>query len=292
MSLKQILDKTTAFFKQKDIPTSRLDAELLLSFALNLKRIDLYVNFERPMSEEDLQKCRELVRRRGQGEPVAYILGEKEFYGLNFQVGPGVLVPRPETEHLVDAVLDWVKENNYQDKALKVVDMGCGSGCLVTALLHKLPMATAVAVDFTDPAIEFTSKNAEINNVNDRLQVKKLDLNKQSIGDISADIVIANPPYIDFDDKQVQASVVEFEPKQALFAEDNGLFSVKRWFQQAEEIVGKPKEKPADKSLIIFEFGSEQKSQLVNYFNNNWPKLHPQFKKDYAGLDRYFSVEV
>jgi release factor glutamine methyltransferase len=138
MKLKEVLDKTTAFFKDKKLDTPRLDAELLLSHGLKLDRIQLYMKFDQPLSDEELATCRELVRRRSQGEPVAYIQGSKEFYGFSFEVNSHVLIPRPETEHIIDEALKWATD---KDRELKILDLGTGSGCVGLTLLKKFPQS-------------------------------------------------------------------------------------------------------------------------------------------------------
>ena len=127
MKLKEILERTTTFFKDKKFPSPRLDAELLIAHGLKIERIQLYLRFDQPMAEEELVLLRELVRRRGQGEPVAYILGYRDFYKFRFAVSPVVLIPRPETEHVVEEALSWAKDNGPING---IVDLGCGSGWL------------------------------------------------------------------------------------------------------------------------------------------------------------------
>ena len=136
MLLGEILQKTTQFFKDKKIDSARLDAELLIADALKLKRIELYIKFEYPLTEGEIQICRDFVRRRAQLEPVAYILGKKDFYNESFIVKFGVLIPRPETEGLVEEVLRWQKERNLSEPA--IVDLGSGSGCIGLSVLKEL----------------------------------------------------------------------------------------------------------------------------------------------------------
>ena len=144
MKLKEVLDKSIQFFKDKKFESARLDAELLISHALKLERMQLYLKFDSPLTEKEVSDCREVVRRRSQGEPVAYITEEKGFYGLTFKVGPGVLIPRPETELLVEQALEFIKQNKLE--APKILDLGAGTGCIGFSILKNIPQATLVCV--------------------------------------------------------------------------------------------------------------------------------------------------
>jgi release factor glutamine methyltransferase len=173
MQLKDILQKTTLFFKDKGIASARLDTELLLARALKWDRVRLYMNYEYPLSESEIEACRALVRRRAQGEPVAYILGERDFYKSSFEVEPGVLIPRPETEGVVEDSVAWLKTQPPSD-GYRLIDMGCGSGCIGLSILKEVPEARLLAVDISSVAIRVTTKNAERLGVAERLAVLNL----------------------------------------------------------------------------------------------------------------------
>ncbi len=285
MTLKDVLDKSTQFFKQKKIESPRLDAELLLGHALSMERMQLYLNFDRPMSEGDLSQCRELVKRRSTGEPVAYILGEKEFYGLSFKVNKDVLIPRPETEHIVDETLLWVKNNCIEGEKVKIIDLGTGSGCLAISLAKKIKNCEVVAVDISEEALVVAKKNAEINQVSSQVTFLRSDVLKLDPEVFKgACIVVSNPPYVGASD-YIEAGVKAHEPHIALFAEDEGLRLIYDWSQRAiNEAKGR------NNFFMAFEIGDEHREKLTEFAKNKFSNLGARFVKDYSGLDRVFIV--
>lgn len=285
MKLKEILDKTTQFFKDKNIDSPRLDAELLLAHGLKLERMQLYLKFDQPMGEAELATCRELVRRRVQGEPVAYILGSKYFYGYNFIVNSAVLIPRPETEHVVEAALNWAQD---KDTAYTIVDLGSGSGCIGQTLLKKLPNAKLVAVDMSDKALEVAKANAEALGVADRVQFVNSDAAnvdqvlatvKDFTGTAEIHILVSNPPYIASDDKDVEENVKKFEPEIALFAPENGLKFLRDWSQKYAPFL-------SDKAIVLMEMGMTQGPAMKAHFDGLGVFNKVDVIKDLASLDR------
>ncbi|MES2765675.1 MAG: HemK/PrmC family methyltransferase, partial [Bacteroidota bacterium] len=151
------------FFAQKSIDSPRLTIELMLCEVLKIRRIDLYAQFDRPLKDDELARLREMAKRRAGREPLQYILGNTEFYGLPLIVDPSVLIPRPETEILVETVLKTFK--NSENKVLKILDIGTGSGCIAVALAVNLPQAEITAVDISEEALEIARQNAKLNSV-------------------------------------------------------------------------------------------------------------------------------
>lgn len=285
MKLKEVLDKTTQFFKEKNIETPRLEAELLLAHGLRLERMQLYLKFDQPLGEAELATCRELVRRRVQGEPAAYILGSKYFYGYNFAVNSAVLIPRPETEHIVEAALDWAQD---KDASYTIVDLGSGSGCIGLTLLKKLPNAKLVAVDTSDKALEVAKTNAITLEVSDRVQfinsdaanaVLVLATVKEFTGSPEIHILVSNPPYIASDDKDVEENVKKFEPEIALFAPENGLKFLRDWSQKYSSSL-------SDKAIILMEMGMTQGAAMKSHFQGLGIFNKVDVIKDLANLDR------
>lgn len=278
MKLKEILDKTTQFFKDKNIDSPRLDAELLLAHGLKLtERMQLYLKFDQPMGEAELATCRELVRRRVQGEPVAYILGSKYFFGYNFIVNSDVLIPRPETEHIVEAALEWAQDKEF---AYNIVDLGSGSGCVGLTLLKKLPNANLVAVDASEKALEVAKANAEALGVADRVRfvnADAADVSKVGTGEIH--ILVSNPPYIASDDKDVEENVKKFEPEIALFAPENGLKFLRDWSQKYASFL-------SDKAIVLMEMGMSQGPAMKTHFEGLGVFNKVDVIKDLASLDR------
>ncbi len=286
MLVRDVLQKTTAFFKEKGIDSARLDTEILLARAMNWSRVQIYTNYEYPLNEKELEDCRALVRRRLQGEPIAYILGERDFYQHRFFVEPGVLIPRPETETLVEKSIQFLHEQfEPEDEAYRIVDLGCGSGCIGLSIISEFPKAQLLAVDSSSAAIRLTKRNAEHLGLVERVQTLELPVAELSIDHLNAalgglaDVVVANPPYIARDDQDVQASVRKFEPPEALFADDGGLRQIKEWTHRAHLLL-------RDGGLVLFEIGSEQGQDVCEIFTQTRQYSQIQVLKDLAGLDR------
>lgn len=253
MKIQEVLDKTTKFFRDKSIESARLDAELLISAALGLRRIDLYLKFDQPLREEELEKCRGLVKRRTQGEPVAYILQRKEFFGFDFLVDSRVLIPRPETETLVELAADILKRIEKP----RLVDFGCGSGCIGLSLLKLCPESKGVLIDASADALEVTRINAETLGVADRAQF--FHQRVQEFNGQDFDLVLGNPPYISPNDPTVDENVRKFEPASALFADENGTQQVREWADKAFSALR------AD-GVTLFEIGASQGEAAKNIF--------------------------
>ncbi|MGE5084743.1 MAG: peptide chain release factor N(5)-glutamine methyltransferase [Bacillota bacterium] len=285
MKLKEVLDKTTAFFKEKKIETPRLDAELLFAHSLKLERIQLYLKFDQPLSEAELSALRELVRRRAQGEPVAYILGYRDFFGHRFEVNSMTLIPRPETEHIIEEVLKWTSD---KEKAYTLLDLGSGSGCIGLTLLKELPQAKLVSVDLSEGAIAVAQRNAENLCVADRVRFIHADAGnvdvvmssfKDFMGQDSIDVLVSNPPYIAFNDPNVQENVRKFEPASALYAEDGGLSLLKSWSKSYAPFLS------AD-AIMLMEMGMTQGSAMQSHFKNLEIFKKVSVVKDLAAFDR------
>lgn len=280
MKLQEVLSKTTQFFKEKNFHSPRLDAELILAHGLGLERIQLYLKFDQPLSEQELARCRELVRRRTQGEPVAYILGHRDFFGLRFKVNSHTLIPRPETEHLVEEALEWFKNQNLASPVF--ADLGCGSGCIGLSILKNHPEARLVAVDISADAIAVAKENAADLGVSDRVEFVNMDAgvwltlpeNKMRF-----DAILSNPPYIAEDDPQVEAMVRKYEPAQALFAPEQGLALLKDWSEKALQTLKVP-------GLCIMEMGHLQGGQMIDSLESLTAYKEVRVIKDLSGHDR------
>lgn len=288
MDLKEILSKTTVFFKDKKIDNPRLDAELLLAHGLKLERIQLYLRFDQPMKDEELNILRDLVRRRATGEPMAYILGYRDFFKHRFFVTPAVLIPRPETEHLVEAAVEWALSKSLSQQAIGLIDLGCGSGCIGLSLLKEWPEARLLAVDISEEALKVAAANAKVLGVEDR--VKFLHVNggnsqviishyQEFCGKERVDVLVSNPPYISSDDLDIQENVKKFEPASALFAEDQGLALLKEW----STAYGSKLQGPG---IMLMEMGTTQGSAMTEHFQNLKIFDEVDVVKDIAGHDR------
>ena len=218
---------------ERGIEEARLDAELLLAHVLGVRRLDLYLQFERPLEPGEVDAYREAVRRRGAREPLQYITGEVAFRELTLKVDPRVLIPRPETEVLVGAVLEFDFDFDFDFEAegeaegaarAEVLDIGTGSGAIVLSLLREGPFRRAVATDVSGAALEVAAANAEAAGLADRLELRQGSL-WEPIGDGEEfRVIVANPPYVAAEDRGTLApEVVEHEPDSALFAGADGL---------------------------------------------------------------------
>lgn len=282
VQLKEIIQKTAEFFKNKGIESARLDAELLIGSVLKLSRVELYLKFDYPLKESELDACRDLVRRRLTGEPVAYILGYKDFFKSTFIVSKDVLVPRPETEELVESALQFAKVNDVH----RIIDLGTGSGCIGLSLIKDLPTARLLALDISDGALQIAGKNAEALQVQERVSFVKADAGELSASDSDqylgglADVVVANPPYISNNDPNVAAGVRAHEPATALFAENDGLREIERWAIVAGRVA-----RPG--AFVMFEIGAEQGQKAREIFSNTGKFERIEIVKDLSGRDRF-----
>ncbi|NNE00859.1 MAG: peptide chain release factor N(5)-glutamine methyltransferase [Pirellulaceae bacterium] len=224
----RLLEWTTDFFKKRGCPSARLDAEILLAHARQCKRIELYTAFAEIPSDEERVAFRELVRRRGEGMPVAQLVGYREFYSLEFRVDDHVLIPRPETEHLVVEALDCAKAIGT-DKAISIADVGTGSGAIAITLAIELPKSKVTAIDTSPDALKIAVWNAEKHKVDDRITFIQSDLLSAVDKPEKFDLICSNPPYIseaEFED--LAPTVRDFEPRGALVAGPDGTEVIKR----------------------------------------------------------------
>ncbi|MSQ02953.1 MAG: peptide chain release factor N(5)-glutamine methyltransferase [Myxococcales bacterium] len=218
--LVEVLLATTEFFKGRGIPSARLDAELLIGDALGLDRVGVYLAFDRPLVEAELGEIRARVRRRGAREPLAWIVGHREFYGREFAVGPGVLVPRPDTETLVEAMLAPCREAD----PIYVADVGSGSGCIGLTLAAEVPGLRLYATDVGEAPLAYTRKNTERLGLLDRVAVLRGPLLDAVPASRPLDWVVSNPPYVPRSDLAAcQPEVRDHEPRLALDGGRDGL---------------------------------------------------------------------
>jgi release factor glutamine methyltransferase len=225
------------------------DAELLLLHVTGAARTVLFTDGDRPLRAEELATCEELIARRQTGEPIQYILGEQEFYGLPFKVTSAVLIPRPETELLVEAVLDRLPK----DQPLRIVDVGTGSGAIAIAVAHHLPQAHVTALDLSEAALAVARENAQRLGLDHRVRFMRSDLLTGVEGEEPFDVVLSNPPYIPESDRDsLHRQVREFEPGMALFAGAEGMDIYRRLLPAAAKVL-----KPG--GLLAVEMGYGQR---------------------------------
>ncbi|MGC2696454.1 MAG: peptide chain release factor N(5)-glutamine methyltransferase [Candidatus Angelobacter sp.] len=236
MQLKEAVEAAYQLFLQNDVPSPRLNAELLMTFVLARERSYLYAHPERELTADEQSRYDEVIRERARGCPTQYITGHQEFWGLDLLVSPAVLIPRPETEHVVETVLELVKEYQFGGPGrLKLLDVGTGSGCIALALASELPHAEIHACDISEDALEMARINAARLGLGRGVLFRKSDL-LSVYEEEQFDFVISNPPYVgEADADKVQKQVRDFEPHIAVFSGREGMDIYRRLIPQARE---------------------------------------------------------
>ena len=224
-----LLTQSAAYLEGRGVRSPRLDAEYLLAQALGLSRLDLYLNLERPLEPAEVDTFRELVRRRAAREPLAYILGSWSFRGLELRADPRALVPRPETEILVDRALEAVAGV----EGPRVLDVGTGTGAIALAIAHERVDAQVVATDLSPAALELAGENARALGLDERVELLEGDL-LAAVPGRRFDLVVSNPPYVAPDD-EVDPEVARFEPAVAVFAQEEGRAVLQQLVAEASE---------------------------------------------------------
>jgi release factor glutamine methyltransferase len=235
-TVQKILQWTAGFLKGRGIESSRLESELLLATVRKCARIRLYTDFEAVVTGPERIQMREMVKRRARREPLSYIIGEREFYGRTFEVGPGVLIPRPETEMLIDVALEHIAV----DDSCLIADIGFGSGCIATTIALQRPTSAVVGTDLSDAAMDYATRNISRHEVEDRVTLFQGDLMQPlaqtAIGQL--DGIVSNPPYIrDSDMAALQPEVAEYEPREALIGGLDGLDVVRKLIVDSRDCI-------------------------------------------------------
>jgi release factor glutamine methyltransferase len=270
-TLLAVLQSTTAYFTKHKIENPRLNAEHLLAHALGRTRMDLYLEFERNLSEEELGPLRELVKRRGQGEPLQHLLGTVEFCGQLFAIDKRAMVPRPETEELVELLQSKIKNQKS-----RIVDVGTGSGVIALSLAQEFPEAKVYAVDISEDALALARENAARLGL-ERVHFQKSDL-LESLSE-RFDLIVANLPYISMQDRHLLAREVLHDPEVALFGGSSGDELVRRLIEKAPAHL-----EPG--GLLALEIGLGQAEGLSDFVRQkNYHDI--ESKRDYAGVTRF-----
>jgi release factor glutamine methyltransferase len=230
-STARLLAWTRDFFERRDVEQPRLCAEILLAHALGCERIELYTRHDAVPAAPQRDAFRALVRQAADGAPIAYLTGTKDFFSLTFEVTPAVLVPRPETEILVERVIHLARQPGAE--ARRVLDVGAGSGCIIVSLAKHLPEAEAFASDISPPALGIARRNAARHGVAERIDFRIGDLLAPWAG-FEFDVIVSNPPYVALRDANATPRAVrDFEPHVALFGGDDGLVFQRRLADEA-----------------------------------------------------------
>lgn len=273
MNIRELLKEGQQLL-QSNSSSALLDAQLLLMYVLQVDKLYLMIHLNEEVPFEKIVIYHELLAERKQSVPIAYLIHKKPFYGRDFFVSPGVLIPRPDTEILIEKTLDVIPDN----KQVSGIEIGCGSGAISITLLLENRLLNMVATDIEAIPIEITSKNANLNNVQNRLRLINTDL-FNGIPSELFDFIISNPPYIPYNDStKLMKDVVDYEPKGALFAEENGTFFYRKILEDGKKFLKKD-------GFVAFEIGCSQATQvrelcLKEGFHNIM--IH----QDLYGLDR------
>jgi release factor glutamine methyltransferase len=273
MTVLEVLQSTTAYFRKRDIESPRLNAEHLLAHTLQRRRIELYLEFERPLAETELAPLRELVRRRGQGEPLQHLLGTVEFAGRVFLCDKRALVPRPETEELVERII----QSTNSPQPSTILDVGTGSGVIALTLAAQFPEAEVEAVDISDDALALARENAARLDLPGRVRFAKGNLLAEVDG--AFDLIVANLPYVATGDRSVVSREVLHDPAVAVFAGERG-------DELVRELINAARDHLRPHGLLALEVGVGQAENLASLLGEK--NYHDIVSiRDYCGVTRF-----
>lgn len=276
----KIIDWTTSHLRKHGSDTPRLEAEILLAHVRTCPRIQLYVQYNELLSDDERTAMRDLVRRRVQFEPVAYLVGHREFFGLDFRISPAVLIPRPETETLVLEVLTATKSKS----GLRILDVGTGSGCIAIAVAVNLSDAAVTAIDISPPALEVARANANLRGVADRIRFLEGDLYAPLSDGERFDIIVSNPPYVaECELETLPDDVRRHEPTLALLSGPSGLDAITRLIAGAGGIL-------VPGGVFLIEIASEQVESVHSLLERSEVFAEIRTIKDPFGKERVITA--
>ncbi|RZA24487.1 MAG: peptide chain release factor N(5)-glutamine methyltransferase [Proteobacteria bacterium] len=276
-TIKDVLTWSIGFLQKSGSESPRLDAEVLLAESLSCRRLDLYLTYDKPLEVTERNRYKDLIRRRAQGEPVAYITGKRDFFGLTLNVSPKTLIPRPDTETLVEAVLD----KTAKDSLLRVLDIGTGTGCIALALKNERKGWDVSGWDISPEALLIAESNALKHELN--VPFFAVDALNPSTWAFAArqkfDVIVSNPPYIcESEVADMNASALKFEPRSALFADDNGLQFYALFAQKLPDLL-------SENGKVFLEIGFRQRDAVCSLLEEaGWREVRSL--KDLSGHDR------
>ncbi len=277
LTVLEALKLSEDYLSKKGIESARTNAELLLAEILKCKRLDLYLSFDRPLTDDEKNAYREFIARRGKFEPLQYIIGYVEFYGIKLWVDENVLIPRQETEILIDTVLDFYGKTEN----LKILDIGTGSGNIAVALASKLKTPQIIGIDISEQSLTIAEKNIETHGFGKLIKLQKLDIlnGYDSFKDIDFDIIVSNPPYVSANDlNDLQPEIKNFEPVIAVTDSADGFSFYEHIAKIAPSLLSK-------NGMLFFEAGVSQADRIAKFMNqygfDNIGK-----RKDYLDIDR------
>jgi release factor glutamine methyltransferase len=279
-TIQKLLNWVSQYLTDKAIDSPRLSAELLLSHVLGLKRIELYTQYNKPVAGQELEKLRELVKRAGGHEPIAYLVGKTEFYSMEIIVTPDCMIPRPETELLVQRAIEFLRTRSGTQF---VCDLCTGSGCIAVAIAKNYPNARIIATDICDAALAVAAKNIEKHQLQDKIKLLSGDLFDPIIPQLDVgkfDLIVCNPPYVSSSEyEKLDTNVKDYEPRLALFAGDDGMDIYRRIMEKVDQFL------KSDAALII-EIGYGQGQAVKEMLEQTGSFSEIKIEKDFHNNDR------
>lgn len=282
ITVLEVIKLSTEYLQKKGVESPRANAEILLAEILKCKRLELYLSFDKPLAENEVQMYREFIRKRGLRIPLQYIVGNVEFYGLKLIVNEHVLIPRPETELLVEKIINDANKSAN----LKILDIGVGSGNISLSISKNLPNSKVVSIDISENAIEVANQNAKLNSLQERVEFRLFDIMNDDLNVLGKfDVIVSNPPYVSENDyKSLEPELKNHEPKIALTDNSNGLSFYKHIIEVSNQLLNKP-------GKLYFELGMDQSEQIKIFFEQKKFSNIEVFK-DYSGIDRIICGEL
>ena len=273
MNIQSAIKKGQLILSSKNIKTAELDSQILMSKAINKEKKFLILNFNEKISQKNLDRYNTLINQRANGEPVAYLINKKNFWNYDFFVNKDVLIPRPDTEVLVEKVLELTKNKNK----LNILDIGIGSGCILLSILMEKKNFYGTGVDISNKSLKICKINSQKLGLITRLKLFKSDIDNFNYG--KYDLIISNPPYIKkFDLKCLERDILNFEPKRALDGGIKGLSEIRKVIEKSSELIKK-------KGFLILEIGFDQKKNVKKILNDKGFYIK-ETVKDLANNDR------
>jgi release factor glutamine methyltransferase len=273
---------STEYLQKKGVDSARANAEILLAEILKCKRLELYLAFDKPLAEHELQNYREFIRKRGLRIPLQYIVGNVEFYGLKLIVNENVLIPRPETELLVEQIINDSDKNSN----LRILDIGVGSGNISIAIAKNLQNSKVIGIDISDDAINTAKQNAELNVLQDKIDFKLFDILNDHLDLIGKfDLIVSNPPYVskcDFDELDPELKI--YEPKIALTDYSDGMTFYKKIISVSKNLLN-------NNGKLYFEMGKDMHNSISKLMNDG-RFINIKITKDYSGIERIICGEL
>mgnify|MGYP006295983345 CR=1 FL=1 len=278
----ELINWTTDYLQEKGFPSPRTDVEWLLTSVLDCSRMQLYADFQKPLTPSELAQFKLLLKQRLEHKPVQYIIGQTEFMGMPFKVDERVLIPRPETEILVEHAVDWLRKQPQESR--NVLDVGTGSGCIAVSIAALVTEANVTATDISEDALDIAKQNAELNDVTEKVAFLQDNIIEADPRNVPFNLIVSNPPYIGRQDSEmVQKDVLDYEPDIALFAEGGGLLFYQHFASKASRWLD-------EGGHIMLEIGGDHQIESVTeiFQDKSWKNV--KIIKDYNQRGRILTA--